>query len=300
MKYSAQSGQALLIVLLVMAVVLTIALSIVSRSVTDVTVTQKEEEAARAYSAAEAGIEKTLLSGTAHASQSLPSGDTFSTSISSLSSASREYIVPLLMASGETTPVWFVQHDATNQLICSAGSPCFTGTGLMICWGNTGTSSSQATTPAIEMSLVYTTSNTDLSTARVARITQDPYIARPDANSFTKGSDGPCTLDGKTFAFSKRIDNLSTLGITLRPEPGDQRLGPQIARLRLIYNTDQAHQVGLSVLSAQGSFPKQGSKVEATGVAGGASRKIEVYQLYPDLPPIFDYGLFSGTGGITK
>ena len=50
-----ESGQALLLVLLGMAVVLTIVLSILSRSVTDIAVTSREEEALRAFSAAEAG-----------------------------------------------------------------------------------------------------------------------------------------------------------------------------------------------------------------------------------------------------
>ena len=51
-----QSGQALLIVLLGMAVVLTMVLSVVSRSVTDIQLTTRDDEALRAFSAAEAGV----------------------------------------------------------------------------------------------------------------------------------------------------------------------------------------------------------------------------------------------------
>ena len=58
-----QSGQALLIILLVMAVGLTVALAIVSRSVTDIRISRQEEESARAFSAAEAGIEQALIGG---------------------------------------------------------------------------------------------------------------------------------------------------------------------------------------------------------------------------------------------
>lgn len=60
---SGQSGQALLLVLLSMAVVLTIVLSILSRSVTDIAVTSRDEEALRAFSAAEAGVEQALVAG---------------------------------------------------------------------------------------------------------------------------------------------------------------------------------------------------------------------------------------------
>ena len=57
------SGQAVLLVILGMAVVLTIVLSVVSRSVTDVSVTKVEEDSSKAFSAAEAGIEKLLIGG---------------------------------------------------------------------------------------------------------------------------------------------------------------------------------------------------------------------------------------------
>ena len=60
MRRAAQKGQALLIVLLVTAVALTVGLAAVSRSVTDVQISKEEEEAVRAFSAAEAGIEEVL------------------------------------------------------------------------------------------------------------------------------------------------------------------------------------------------------------------------------------------------
>ena len=53
-------GQALIIILLVMAVGLTMGLAVVSRSVTDIRISQQEEESARAFSAAEAGIRQQL------------------------------------------------------------------------------------------------------------------------------------------------------------------------------------------------------------------------------------------------
>lgn len=55
-------GQAVLIVLLVIAVALGFGLSIISQSVTDVRISKQEQEAARAFNAAEAGIEEALKS----------------------------------------------------------------------------------------------------------------------------------------------------------------------------------------------------------------------------------------------
>lgn len=58
MKFgSARRGQVALIVALVVVVGLTIAVSVASRSITTISVSTKEEEHARAFSAAEAGVE---------------------------------------------------------------------------------------------------------------------------------------------------------------------------------------------------------------------------------------------------
>lgn len=55
-----KSGQIALIVLLIMVTLLTVVLSLISDSVTDVKISQDEKEAMRAFSAAEAGIEEAL------------------------------------------------------------------------------------------------------------------------------------------------------------------------------------------------------------------------------------------------
>ena len=56
-------GQALVIILLVLAVASTVVLSLVSRTVTDVAITTKEKDSSRAFSAAEAGVEEALVGG---------------------------------------------------------------------------------------------------------------------------------------------------------------------------------------------------------------------------------------------
>ena len=55
-----QSGQIILIVLLIMVVLLTIGLALVVRSVTDIRISTETKESTRAFSAAEAGIEEAL------------------------------------------------------------------------------------------------------------------------------------------------------------------------------------------------------------------------------------------------
>lgn len=55
-----KEGQIVLIILLIMVVLLTIVLSLVSHSIIDISLSKDEEEAMRAFSAAEAGIEEVL------------------------------------------------------------------------------------------------------------------------------------------------------------------------------------------------------------------------------------------------
>lgn len=293
-----QSGQALIVVLLIMAVVLTIALSIASRSVTDIAVTKKEEDALRAISAAEAGAEKLLVTNTQVATGSLPSGASFNSQVGQTQQGSKEFVSPVKSASGDVSTIWFVNHDANGNVVCDGANPCFTGDRIIVCWGNAGTGSNGSTTPAVELSLVYTAGSGDASTAKIARATYDPNTTRRTDNKFG-ASDGTCTIGGTSFAFSKAF-NLSSLGVSTRAN-ANQLAGPQFARLRLFYNTDVGHATGISVdFPGNGVLPPQGRNIDSTGTSGEARRRVIVYRPYADVPPIFDYGLFSGTSDLSK
>lgn len=293
-RSSGIAGQALLIILLVMAVALTIALSIASRSIIDITISQKEEESARAFSAAEAGIEQALLGGPS--SGTLPSGGAFSVTTATVSTGT-EFSIPLLLNSGEVAPVWLVSHDNSDNLVCTSSAPCFTGDTLKICWGLEGTSSSSDTTPALEASILYTGGSGSSSTPKIARGAYEPNGTRLASNKFESIDPGACSIGGTNFAFSKTV-SLRGLGVSIRNNP-DNMTGPQFARLRLLYNTDRAHPIGVAVVGA-GSLPNQGTKIESVGTVGDITRRIEFFRLFSDLPPIFDSALVSGIGGIAK
>src|SRR3989344_8166868 len=55
-----QAGQVILILILVMTVALAIGISVIQRSLSDISTSSKVEQSSRAFSAAEAGIEKAL------------------------------------------------------------------------------------------------------------------------------------------------------------------------------------------------------------------------------------------------
>ena len=299
LKTSRNSGQALVIILLILSVVLTIALSIASRSVTDISVSKKEEDALRAISAAEAGIEQLLKTGAGISiAGSLPVGSTFDASISGLAQGTQEFVLLTPITAGDAASLWFVAHSEDGSLLCNEGNPCFMGDRIKVCWGNAGTSANLSTTPAIELSVLYTTGGGDVSTAKIGRAVYDPNGARRADNNFA-AADGACTVDGRTFAFSKDF-NLSSLGVNTRNNL-TRLAGPQTLRLKLFYNIDSSHVVGVSVnYPGNGTLPQQGSKIESVGLSGEAQRKVVVYRPYADIPPIFDFGLYSGTGDLSK
>lgn len=297
-RASRESGQALVIILLILSVVLTVSLSIASRSVTDITVSKKEEDALRAISAAEAGIEQLLKTGAGTTiAGSLPVGSTFNASISGFAQGTQEFFYPTAIGAGDAVSVWFVAHASDGSLLCNGANPCFTGDTIKVYWGNPNTAINDSA-PAIEISVLHTSGSGDPSTAKIGRAAYDPNGSRLGSNNFTQADTSNCNLSGRSFAFCKQF-TLGSLGVSARPNNTTLR-GPQTLRLRLFYNTVD-HVVGVSVnFPGNGTLPQQGTKIESLGKAGEAQRKVVVYRPYADIPPIFDFGLYSGTGDLSK
>lgn len=130
------AGQALLLVLVAVAVILTIALSSVSRSVIDVSVTSREEESLRAFSAAEAGVEQSLYQGGPVSDTFTENQSAFDTVVGDLALSSQEYNVPGNAFSGDMSTVWFVGHNDDGTLECGSGT-CYAANpaSMEICFG---------------------------------------------------------------------------------------------------------------------------------------------------------------------
>jgi len=289
-NFKNDSGQALLLVLLGMAVALTVVMSVVSRSITDISITSKSEEAARAFSAAEAGVEEALIVG------------------SSVTSVERGYVATVsdvaLNASfynmgslgpNESAVVWFASHGEDGLLICDATHTCFTGNTAKFCWGNVGTSTGSDSTPAVEVSFYYDSNRNaasedhDYSAVRIARAAYDIR----ERNSFTKALEG-CSIDTERFAFSTPEIDLSSLV----PCSGEGCF--LFAKVKLLYNYeplvgDVLHKVGVQ-FGEDEVLPSQGVKIVSIGTSGEgskATRKIEAIRPFKEPLTIFDAGVFS-------
>lgn len=278
-----QNGQAVLVVLLSLSVVLIIVLFILSRSITDLSLSTKEEDSLRAFSAAEAGVERALIAGS---TGSLTIGDAnFSATVAEFAEGSSEVIYPLSLFSGENAIFWFSRPSSSG----------FTGSQFKICWGDSGTSASTDFTPAIEVTVVY---KTTLGEYRVARKMLDPklpYIGgRTSSNGYVAAA--PCTISGQVFQFQNTVAFGAT-GLNIANFSTPDVL--QYATAKILYNTAIAHKVAIDVAGTGSVLPSQGSKVDSSGNFGDANRRIEVYQLHPETPPIFANAIFS-SGGIIK
>lgn len=278
-----QRGQIIVTLILVMTVALAIGLSIIQKSLTDVSTSTKVEQSARAFSAAEAGIEKALQADSAITSSILLGNEATIKDVqkNDVPAANQALEFPPI-AKEELAQVWLANpSDLTTA---------YTASTLDIYWGNVGVTG--ADKPAIAITVVYQ------DTASAYRSKQ--YLYDQDAavrsNGFTVPSNCP-SLDSistslsataKTFFCKQTIDVSST---TLT---GLSKL--ILLRARLLYSsTSQPFAVRPTV----GSLPVQGRLFTSTGVSGETQRVVQVFRLDKVVPPYFDYAIFSA-GAINK
>ena len=279
-----QNGQTIIILLLVMVVGLTIGLSMVSRSLTDIKISQQTEQSQRAFSAAEAGLEYALSQGLVN----IAGGDIPQTIITPGVSYSGK--VSKTGAEGyELKGQAAIEQDDVAQinldpLDIEAGG---IATSINIFWGERGTN--QVPNPACS-----TLPNPVVASLELTFITQSgisyginkyAYNACTGLNA-TNNFSSPSqyglptpTPPSTATAYYAKIDSLDI--------PDDAK----ILRIRPLYNN-----ASIKIEPNGGVFPNQSYKLTVKGEAQGKVRAIEWLQpIKPALPAIFDYVLFSGS-----
>lgn len=262
----AQSGQALLVVILTMIVALTVGLSVASRSITNVRISTSEEESQKAFSAAEAGIEELLKSGASTASDTLPNQAIYNArTISAISP--NDFVVSGTASKDDAVQIWLSNYpDYANPY----------GGDITIGWGDSSDSCGPPiNAPGLEIIIFYG----NVNSPSISRFAVDACSGR--GNNFSVANPGP-TISGKTFNYGYTMTNFSASF-------------PSVKFMRIIplYKS--------TALGVRGSvaIPSQGKVVESTGeVSSGQQkivRKIKVFQAYPSLPSFFDHAVFSGT-----
>lgn len=285
-----ESGQALLIILLVMTVGLTIGLASVSRSSTDIKISTQMEDSSRAFVAAEAGIEAALKGEAGAANCANPP-----TNYTAIGSSSSSYCFNSAAAGGgtqfrvnnvsvgDTYTIWLVEHNADGTLNPTDYYNSSTKK-IKICWEKNISTNSD---PALEITLIYQTISG--GSYQVFRGSYDPNNIRAASNHFiNQATATDCGLGfgyGIEFNYSTVSPFFKTFALRLRPFYSTANIGVQAV-----------NPIAGGTITG---LPTQGLNITSTGTSGESTRKVTVTRTYPVLPAIFDYVLFSG-GSLTK
>jgi len=286
--FSSQKGQTLLVVVLVMVVALTVGLSVVLRSIINVRTTTEDENSQRAFSAAEAGIEKLSKQspGSSITNQSIGDPNTLIRSAAISSFTSNSFLVNggLPVPRNDGVDVWFSNQDHT----CAAVNPTCSSPRFFITWdpGKSTADCSSATNPpaAIEVIVVGGT----VSNPTVTHYGFDPCASRQSSNNFSNTINGATTINGVTFPWRTNQSGANSVDVS----------NPTFfVRIIPLYNNAI---IGVSTCNPGGggctSLPTQGTEINSTGISGNTQRKILVFQPFPKLPnELLQYLLFVPT-----
>lgn len=290
-----QSGQVLVLLILVMTIALATGLSIIQKSLSDISSASKVEQSSRAFSAAEAGIEKALqndpnpnVSFTDNSSSSIVSDQSLQPSEAIVGTVQTPLEFSPL-AKEDVAQVWLADFNSAAQFYNPPSGK------LDVYWGTLGITN-PADKPALEVKVIYYASET----YQTKSFYLDSNESRISTNGFTNASSG-CIFPSSvrtTFGNNRQFYckwTLSDLIPTL-----------MLARLRILYSsTSQPVAIGaVGTCQVVGnckaySIPAQARIVYSVGTSGETQRRIRVVQQEKIVPPYFDYAIFS-SGDITK
>lgn len=270
-------GQALIVVLLLLAVVLTVGLAVVSRVTTQLSIATTQEESSRALLAAESGIEYQLGNlGLGLSTGSIPfsgSGQSSSFSLTkTILDGPPEVLPPESLVAGESTTVFLADHDTEQELLLDPSvGQYYSGSSLLVCWNKNGVD-----IPTAEISIFYRSTGAT------------PFIV----NRFAYGPGGDSIYNETTECPAALKSVVGGRNISLVVGK------PLLLRVRLLGNGSTGAQIAVKAESGK-TFPSQGVKVKSVGEAGSSSKAVEVFQKYPDPLSFFDIAVYSG-GNLVK
>lgn len=255
MNRTLRNGQVGLLLLVVMGVVVSLVLSIASRSLSDTVLSRQERESSTAFSLAETGVENALSQLTGN--PNLNSAQNIDTSDYSFRIAQQNtynmYVKELESAtlnvsgvSGNLTVAWTLKNDANEDLSC-------------------GVEGSKGSAAGLEITTINETNSTVM-----ARNYYNPHNCNY-LNGFTTSNDG-----GSTYK-SQIIYDLGALPSV-----------PTMLRIKPIYN-------GATLSVSGTGMPRQQYVISSKATEGDAEKEIQVKRGLESSPSVFDYALFAGS-----
>lgn len=267
-----QKGQLVLILILIITASLGVGVSVIQRNLSDISSSSKVEDSSRAFSAAEAGIERALVNNLSGISSTETGNNASATVSKDTLPPPGEALEHDPIDKDQVAQFWLVDPNTLN---CS--SPCVLPASVDIYWGNSDTEDA-----AIEVSIIYK----QASAYKVQKYYFDS-VTRVPPNGFDTSSS--CTGGLPTGVSGGMTFQCKKTGITI---PADS----QMIRIRLLYS-DIAQPVAVKPNS--GSLPPQVDVITSIGTAGNTQRKVRVFKQDKVLPGFLDFALFSA-GDISK
>ncbi|MCL5784715.1 MAG: pilus assembly PilX N-terminal domain-containing protein [Patescibacteria group bacterium] len=303
-----QKGQIILLLILVMTVALAIGLSVIQRSLSDISTASKVEQSSRAYSAAEAGIEKALGTGST-APFSLPNNSQVTATDTGLipavpSSGQQDPFEFPPLAKEETAHVWLADlNDSTHN----PPAQFYRQSSINVYWGDAA-AAIKGDKSALELTVVYYDPSS--TTYKNSKIFLESDTGRVASNSFTDNS-ANCTnsipliyADGSSSPYTYACQRNISFASLQPPIPVNAQL--MLIRARLLYNSTfqpfavQAITCPVGTADCRDySIPPQARSLTAIGTSGTTQRKVKLFQVQKVVPPYFDYAIFS-SGAISK
>lgn len=298
---NSQSGQVVIVLLLVMVLALAIGLSVIGRSVTEISTSTKTEDSSRAFSAAEAGIERLL-----QLDPQLGSGTAGSITFSNQSQAQglewsadlpRPGVALEYPAFGKESfaQFWLANPDTLASGYNLGSFDVYFGDPMQDYSAATGKPNNQ---PAIEVSVVLSSPSGSSYYSKSYFYDSNSDRAGAGGNNFETCKARNQTIETNSYSQGRLFYCMVTVPpqpvITYKNTPGDI---PIMVRARMLY-TSTSHPAAIAPASG-GSLPVQASVFKSTGVSGGVQRSLQIFQQKSVMPQIFDYALFSA-GDLNK
>lgn len=261
-KEANQSGQMLLVVVLTMIVSLTVGLSLVSRTITNLKISRQNEESQRAFQAAEAGIEKALQSSSESAKTSFSNNASYTTTIANQEGTE------LILSGGE-----IVDQDAGLDVWLS-DYPSYANpkaySDLTVFWSTVNQESCSPSGDSAKSALEVIVLWGSIVNPSISKYVYDGCGRIANASVPSGGS----SVLNTTFNYSASLPQVNQ-GLIMRVIP--------------IYNSTK-----IAITSSDQAFPSQGKVIESVGESGETVRKVQYFSSHPQIPlEIFPYSLIS-------
>lgn len=270
-------GQALIVVLLFLAIVMTVGLAVVARVTTQLSVATTQEESSRALLAAESGVEYQIGNPSLGVSSgsiplTTPGINSSFTLTKTVLDGPTEVVPPESLVAGESTTIFLSDHDANQDLILNPSlGQYYTGQSILVCWSKLGTD-----VPTAEVSIFYRSTGVN------------PYTV----SRFAYGPGGDAVYNDTSNCPTSLPNIAGGRNITLGSDK------PLLLRVRLLGNGSMGAQVAIRAETGK-TLPSQGVKVKSIGESGSAVKAVEVFQKYSDPLSFFDVAVYSG-GSLVK